>query len=54
MTNELEIFTAAASIDTFIYLSAVFALGYAAFALWLIGTAPPQQKLPASLVRRAS
>ena len=53
MMDELEIFTAAASTDTFFYLSAVFALAYAAWAVWLVGQAPTQRALQASIIRRA-
>ena len=53
MMNELQVFTEAASSDTFVYLSLVFALAYAAWAVWLVGRAPSQQVLQASIVRRA-
>jgi hypothetical protein len=53
MTNELEIFAAVASTQTFIVLSAIFALSYTAWALWITGYASTSQVLPASLIRRA-
>jgi hypothetical protein len=53
MMNELEVFTTAASTDTFFYLSAVFALAYAACAVWLVGQAPTQQAPQAPIIRRA-
>ena len=53
MMNELQIFAYAASADTFIYLSAIFALAYAACAVWLVGQAPTQRALSPSIVRRA-
>jgi hypothetical protein len=53
MMNELQIFAYATSADTFIYLSAIFALAYAAWAVWLVGRAPSQQALQTSIVRRA-
>lgn len=53
MMNELEIFTEAASSDTFVYLSVVFALAYAALAVGLVGRTPTQRVLPASIIRRA-
>jgi hypothetical protein len=52
MMNELEVFTEVAASDTFLYLSAVFALAYAAWAVWLFGRAPAQRSLPASIIRR--
>ena len=53
MADELEIFTTAASTDVFFYLSAVFALCYAAWVIWVIGQKPALQAQPVSLVRRA-
>ena len=53
MMNELELFTEAASSNTFVYLSVVFALAYAAWTVWLIGQAPTQRALQASMIRRA-
>ena len=53
MVNELQVFTEVASSDTFVYLSLIFALAYAAWAVWLVGRAPSQQVLQASIVRRA-
>jgi hypothetical protein len=53
MMNELEVFTAAASSDTFVYLSLICVLAFAAGVVWLVGRAPSQQVLQASIVRRA-
>ena len=53
MMNELEIFTEAASSDTFVYLSLVCALAYTAWTVWLIGQAPTQRALQVSIIRRA-
>jgi hypothetical protein len=53
MMNELQIFTEAASSDTFVDLSAIFALACAACALWLVGQTPTQPALSPSIVRRA-
>jgi hypothetical protein len=53
MMNELQIFAYAASGDTFIYMSATFALAYAAWAVWLVGQTPTQRALSPSIVRRA-
>jgi hypothetical protein len=53
MMNELQVFTEAAATDTFVYLSAVFALAYAAWAVWLAGRTPTQRVLPPSIIRRA-
>jgi hypothetical protein len=53
MMNELQIFADAASADTFIYLSAIFALACAASAVWLVGQTPTQQALSPSIIRRA-
>ena len=53
MMNELEIFMQAASSDTFVYLSVIFALVYAAYAVWLVGQPPTQRALQASMIRRA-
>lgn len=53
MMNELEVFTATASSDTFVYLSLICALAYAAGVVWLVGRSPTQQALQASIVRRA-
>ncbi|MGH6727751.1 MAG: hypothetical protein ACREB8_14595 [Pseudolabrys sp.] len=52
MMNELEIFTEVASTQIFVYLSLVFALAYAAWAVWLVGR-PATPRMPASIVRRA-
>jgi hypothetical protein len=49
MTTELEIFTAAASSDAYVYLSLIAILGYAACILWFSG----KTQLPASLLGRA-
>jgi hypothetical protein len=53
MMNELEVFTEVASSDAFVYLSLVFALAYAACVVWLVGQAPTQRALQASIIRRA-
>jgi len=37
MMNELEVFTAAASSDTFVYLSLICVLAFAAGVVWLVG-----------------
>jgi hypothetical protein len=52
MTNELDIFTGAASTETFMVLSAIFALAYAAWALWIVGQTSEQTR-PASPIRGA-
>jgi len=53
MMNELQVFTEVAASAIFVYLSLVFALAYAAWAVWLVGRAPSQQVRQASIVRRA-
>jgi hypothetical protein len=53
MMNELQVFTEAASSDTFVYLSLVCALAFAAVVVGLAGQAPAQPALQASIVRRA-
>ena len=53
MLPDLQVFSDAAATDVFVSLSLVFALSYAAFALWLIGREPVKQHLPSSLIRRA-
>ena len=53
MMNELEVFTAAASSDTFVYLSLICVLAFAAVVVGLVGQAPRQRALQASIVRRA-
>ena len=54
MMNELEIITEVASSNTFIVLSAIFTLAFAQHARFrLVGQAPTQQVLQASIVRRA-
>jgi len=53
MMNELEVFTAAASSDMFVYLSLICALAFAAGVVWLAGRTPARPALPASIFRRA-
>jgi len=53
MMNELQVFAEAASTDTFFYLSAAFALAYAAWVVWLVGRAPSPRELQASIIRCA-
>jgi hypothetical protein len=53
MMNELEIITEVASSNTFVVLSAIFALACTACALWLVGQTPTQPALSPSIVRRA-
>jgi hypothetical protein len=53
MMNELQVFTEIASSDIFVYLSLVCALAFATVVVGLVGQAPAQRALPASIVRRA-